>query len=228
MNRREVLMAAACLGGAGVAYALAPHKRLKLLGNRKMADIIPSSFGAWTSKGDDDLVKPQTKGKLADRLYSETVSRVYIDGATGAEVMMLIAYGDTQSDLLQLHRPESCYPAIGFHLASSRVADIRLAPGALLPSRQVVAERSDRTERIVYWARLGEFLPASAKEQREVRLRTALQGYIPDGALFRFSTVQDAPDTFQVLDRFVSSLVLATKPVDRSALVGTELARKLA
>jgi len=227
MNRREVIMAGGCIAAAGAAYAFAPHKKLNLLGNRKMADIIPTTFGSWTSKGDDGLVKPETEGKLASRLYSETVSRIYTDGVTGDEVMMLVAYGDTQSDLLQIHRPESCYPAIGFRLALSQPVAVPLGQNVFLPGRRVIAERSDRTERIIYWARLGEFLPEDAKEQRNVRLRTAMQGFIPDGGLFRFSTLRDTPDTFPILERLISSLVLATKPGERSALVGTSLARKL-
>jgi EpsI family protein len=227
MNRREIMMAGACVLTAGTAYALTPHKRLNLLGNRKMADVIPMAFGDWSSRGDDGLVKPETEGKLAARLYSETVSRSYTHRSTGDEIMMLVAYGDTQSDLLQLHRPESCYPAIGFHLAMSQAHPLPLRPNALLPSRRVVAERSDRVERIVYWTRLGEYLPVSGKEQRAVRLRTAMKGLIPDGGLFRFSTVRDNDDSFPIVESFIASLVLATKPDFRSSLVGTALSRKL-
>ena len=38
---------------------------------------------------------------------SEMIQRIYLHQVTGDQVMVLIAYGDTQSDLLQLHRPHN-------------------------------------------------------------------------------------------------------------------------
>ena len=225
--RRELILGGVCLAAAGTAYQLYPHRRLNLLGARKMGDIVPIDFGEWASQTADELVRPETEGKLAAKLYSEIVSRVYANKETGDEVMMLIAYGDTQSDLLQLHRPESCYPAVGFRIASSERAPIPIKAQVSLPGRRVVAERTERQECIVYWTRLGEHLPAADGDQRAARLSTAMQGYVPDGALFRFSALGDLEQAFQVLDRFISELVLAVKPNARAALVGTETARRI-
>lgn len=227
MNRREIILGGACLGGAALAYGLKPRQTLNLLGSRKMAGILPTTFGGWSSEGEDALVKPETEGKLASLLYSETVSRLYTENHTGDQVMMLVAYGDTQSDLLQLHRPEACYPAVGFHLSFSQSAPVPLTPTVSLPGRRVVAERSDRVERIVYWTRLGEYLPVSQNEQRRDRLLTAMHGFIPDGALFRFSSVRDDPGTFDNLDRFVAEMVQAVPPANRAPLLGSALAKRI-
>jgi EpsI family protein len=226
--RRDLIMGGASLAAAALAYQLKPHRKLNLLGRRKMADIVPVSFRAWSSQGENSLVTPATEGKLAARLYNEIVSRIYTQADTGEQIMMLIAYGDTQSDLLQLHRPESCYPAVGFHLASAQSAKIPLAGNAAIPGRRVLAELENRHERIVYWTRVGEFLPATSGDQRKAQLKTAMQGYIPDGALFRFSSLQPEPIAFDSLDRFVSELVQAVSPKDRPPLIGTGLTRKLA
>ena len=64
-------------------------------------------------------VAPETPDSLAARLYGETVGRIYRQQSTGDQVIMLMAHGDVESNELQLHRPEVCYPAFGF--ASRRI-----------------------------------------------------------------------------------------------------------
>jgi EpsI family protein len=228
IDRRGLLLGAACLGAAGLAQGLRPHKRFSLLGKAKMADIVPVNFGAWTAQDNDGLVKPDTAGTLAGRLYNEILERIYRHAETGVEVMMLIAYGDTQSDLLQLHRPEACYPAVGFEIMSTAPAAISLHHGVSLPGRRVVAQKGDRLENIVYWTRLGEYLPTGSGEQRKARLLTAMHGYVPDGGLFRFSVLgPDRQAAFAYLDQFVAELMTAIQPNNRRGMVGSALAQKL-
>jgi EpsI family protein len=223
--RRDLLLGAAALAAAGLAYELKPRKHKLLLQKSKMAAVVPIKVGAWSAEAAPNLITPDTTGKLAAMLYSELVERVYTNADTGREVMMLIAYGDTQSDLLQLHRPESCYPAVGYNLALSAPTQVALGDGAALPSRKVIARKGDRQENIIYWTRLGEYLPASARDQKVDRLRAAMSGVIPDGALFRFSEVgDDAQRSFDGIDVFIRDLVMAVAPGQRQALLGTRLA----
>lgn len=224
-GRREFILGGLGLAAAGAAYGLHPHKSQNLLGGLKMADLLPKTFGAWESQTADGLVRPETEGRLAAQLYSEIVSRIYAHRESGAEVMMLIAYGDTQSDLLQLHRPESCYPAVGFRLTKSVPIEVVRVGRAVVPGREVVAEKGERLESILYWTRLGEFLPASGGEQQTARLKTALKGFVPDGALFRFSVIGEGEAAVAVLRDFIGGLLSAVKPEARPALIGTELAR---
>lgn len=227
-TRRNMILGAGCLAAAGAAYGLRPRRRLTLLSGGKLADVVPLTLGDWSAENVDSLVQPKTEGELAATLYSEMIGRIYHEGSTGNAIMMLIAYGDTQSDLLQLHRPESCYPAVGFRLVSSEPARLPLLGGGILPIRKVVAEASSRKENILYWARLGEYLPDSAGEQRKVRLRTAMAGLIPDGALVRFSMIDsNAENSFKTLEKFVPKLLAAIAPKSRAALVGTELAKQV-
>lgn len=226
--RRDLIIGGACVVAAGAAYGLRPRKRLVLLTGAKMADIVPVKFADWSAEKSDGLVQPKTEGALASRLYSEMVGRVYHQASTGAEVMMLIAYGDNQSDMLQLHRPESCYPAVGYNIVSSKAFAMPLGNGAEAPARRVVAAAQGRQENIVYWTRLGEYLPATGDEQRKVRLETAMQGFIPDGALFRFSVAgADSDAAFRLLDEFIPGLLGAVAAGKRQALVGTRLAKTM-
>lgn len=226
--RRDLFFGGACLIAAGAAYSLKPRKQLVLLSGGKMADGLPLTVGDWTAENFDGLVQPKTEDELAAKLYSEMVGRIYHQASTGAAVMMLVAYGGKQSDVLQLHRPEVCYPAVGFNLVSSTSAKLPLAGGGKLPVRRVVAAAQGRQENIVYWARIGEDLPDSGSEQRKVRLENALKGYVPDGVLVRFSVIgSDSDAAFAVMDKFIPELLAAVAPDKRSALIGTRFAKTI-
>lgn len=226
VRRRDLILGGACVVAAGAAYQLKPRRKLNLLGARKMETVIPEAFGNWESHGDVNLVQPVAEGSLAARLYSQSLARIYTNTTTDESIMVLVAYGDNQSDMLQLHRPEACYPAVGFRVVMSQPAAVALAPSISLPVRRVVAEKADYREDIVYWTRLGEYLPTDSADQGRARLATAMKGYIADGALFRCSAVGNSDAvTFASLDRFIVELVRAVGPGDRPAILGTSLAR---
>ena len=222
--RRDLLMGGACVAAAGVAWYLEPRKHLNLLGGRKMDAVLPKTFGRWVSQADATLVQPLGKGTLAARLYSQAVQRIYQHEETGDEIMVLVAYGENQSDLLQLHRPEVCYPAVGFRLVFSAPAEVLLDGGGVLPVRRVTADMSERRENIVYWTRLGEFLPTDGASQGEARLAMAMKGYVADGMLFRCSKLGPSDEeNFSALESFVREILVAVAPRDRPAIIGTAL-----
>jgi len=226
-SRRDVLIASACVATAGAAAALTPRRRVSLMGPSSLAAVAPIDVGRWTGRDVTDLVAPKTPDSLESRLYNQTIERVY-EGGGDDQIMMLIAHGDTQSNELQLHRPETCYPAFGFQILSSATRPLPLAPGAPLPVRELVADVPGRQENIVYWTRLGEYLPTSENQQRADRVKIALHGEIADGLLARFSLVSTETDTaFAQLRRFIAEFVTATARPQRAALIGTSLARAL-
>jgi EpsI family protein len=225
MRRRDLLIAGLGLAAAGAAEALKPRRKLMLLRGGTIAQGVPATFGSWTAEGSDSLVSPDQAGRLSKTLYSEIVQRIYSDQATGVTVMLLAAYGDTQSDLLQLHRPESCYPAVGFNIESSVPASVKLSGGPLLPVRRVVATAAGRRENIIYWTRIGEELPLSGKEQRQVRLENAMHGFVGDGILVRCSMVGESAPSFAVLEAFIPALLAATARQTRPALIGTRITK---
>lgn len=228
INRRDLLIGGACLAAAASAEAIRPNERLDLLGDRKLDDELPRTFGAWRMHTADGVVAPPSENSLAARLYNQTVARVYV-GPDDAMVMLLIAYGNTQSDTLQLHRPEVCYPAFGFQVTNSRPAALQVGNGIVIPGRNLSARTEGRQERISYWTRIGEYLPVDEDEQRRMRFRTAIAGIIPDGVLVRISTpVDDEAAAFALNDRFAADFLRAVPPALRPALVTTEKARQLA
>ncbi|MGH6987286.1 MAG: exosortase-associated protein EpsI, V-type [Caulobacteraceae bacterium] len=226
--RREILFGGACLAAAGIAWKLEPRRVVSLLGGAKLADIVPADLTGWTSRDVSDLLAPKEPGSLMSRLYQETVGRVYQQASSGAQVMMLLAHGDSQTNQLQLHRPEVCYPAFGFQIEDDRPVILPLAAGVGLPGRSLVAVAPDRRENIIYWSRLGEYLPIDGRQQRVDRLDTAMKGIVADGLLARFSTYGDDPQAaLGVVASFIPALVRAVAPASRAALIGTGRAQAM-
>jgi EpsI family protein len=142
--------------------------------------------------------------------------------------MLVVAYGAVQNDSLQLHRPETCYAAVGFTISASEVAKVSLSDTAKLPVRELTASSDTRVEPIVYWTRIGDDLPTDGREQRSVKLRQQMRGYLADGVLVRLSTVAEpTPAVFAQLGQFANTMVHAMQPKDRAALIGRPLAEKL-
>jgi EpsI family protein len=228
-SRRDMLLGAACLAGSGIAFAMAPRRYVSLMPRVPLEQITPATVATWTSRDVTNLVAPKIEGSLESRLYDQQLQRIYTDSTSGAELMMLLAHGDTQSNELQLHRPEVCYPAFGFEISSSRINPLRLAANAALPVRSLVANAPSRRETIVYWTRLGEFLPTSEGEQRLDRAKTALRGVVSDGMLARFSMVEaDTAGAVQSIETFIVAFLDAVTSSQRAAFVGTSLAQAMA
>lgn len=230
LDRREVMIGMLGAGAFGVAEYLRPRQTIRLFKGMELAKVVPDNFGVWQEHAGGGVVVPTTPDSLADRLYSATLSRIYYptDGS-GPPVMLLVAYGGEQSDLLQLHRPESCYPAVGLGIVSRKLADVQMDGGGEVPSVFLTAANQDRLEDIVYWTRLGESLPRTAAEQRADRLQTAMRGQIGDGILVRASTLRagDQP-MWPYLANFLAQLVAALPPKARPGFVGTKLASSIA
>jgi EpsI family protein len=229
INRRDLLIGGACLAAAGAAYGLKPRRRVSLQGSAKLEQVVPRRFAGWSSRDVSDLVAPKTEDSLAAKLYGETVGRVYAPLAGEIEIMMLLAHGDTQSNDLQLHRPEVCYPAFGFAISNSQPIQLPLPGGVKLPARRLVATAPGRQENIIYWSRLGEFLPTDGSQQRLDRLDTAMHGYVADGLLARFSVLGSDPGTaFEAVSDFIGQLVKAVPPGQRRSLIGSPRASAMA
>jgi EpsI family protein len=224
--RRDFILGAACVLAAGAAQAIRPRNRIEYIGSAKLGDITPTRFGPWRQVHVGDVIQARTEGTLAAELYSQMVGRVYANDSDDY-VMLALAYGDTQSDLLQLHRPETCYPAFGFEISQSILGSVA-AGGANVPTRSLMAKAPNRTENVTYWTRIGEYLPRTQTEQREDKLRTSFAGIVPDGILVRASSLGDDWERGIALNRqFLRDLVLAIDPKYLPVFVGTHLAAQV-
>ncbi len=229
LRRRDMLLGGLMLASSGAGWALTPRNQLVLRGEKTFEEMIPTAFGGWEVTPSNAMILPEESEKsLARQLYNETLSRLYL-GPNRLPVMLVIAYGETQSDRLQLHRPEICYVSVGFEVSGSRRIEMPVAGGEVLPMRALVARNSQRVEPILYWSRIGDFLPTSGNEQRMAKIRTALDGYVADGVLVRMSTVWEPSEAvFAELQAFASQMLRAADPAALPALVGRPLATAFA
>ena len=228
MNRRNLIVGGALIAAAASAEVMRPRQRLVLLREgRDLEKVIPRTIGTWQKIESDAFVLPKVPGSLSDRLYNQTISRLYVS-ESHEPVMIVIAYGAVQNDLLQLHRPEVCYAAVGFSISESRTTPVALGNAAILPARSLTARSETRVEPILYWTRIGDDLPTNGSEQRRVKLRQQMDGYLADGILVRLSTIgEPSAATAADLALFARSMVSAINPLDRPALLGRPLAAAL-
>lgn len=227
MNRRDLLLGGSMAAAALTAAVLTPRKRLVLLGDRQLDTVIPKTIADWKFVPSDAFVLPKSPGSLADRLYSQTVTRLYAS-PTSLPMMVVIAYGAVQNDLLQLHRPEVCYAAVGYTISASNTALVPLTARAGLPVRELTAQNDNRIEQICYWTRIGDDLPTDGSAQRRVKLQQQINGFLSDGILVRISTVAEkSPAVLAELTRFAAALVRSMVPGDRQVLIGRPLAAEM-
>ncbi|HWI86030.1 MAG TPA: EpsI family protein [Sphingomonas sp.] len=218
-TRRDLLVGGAALLAAGTAVARMPRRPLMSIGKGQLEKIVPLRVGPWSYETASGLVLPPPD-QLARLLYDQQVARSY-SAPEDFPVMLLMAYGSSQGGMLQIHRPEICYPASGFRLTETRVADIPIDDGRAIASRSFIAHSDTRTEQVLYWTRIGEMLATSWSGQRLAVIRNNLAGAIPDGLLVRLSTVADDPAQGQATLRRFAKLMLAEIPLaSRRMLIG--------
>lgn len=220
LNRRNLLIGGALVATAAISHARKPVPIAPLLGKTKLETLIPNKIGPWNYETSSGLVLPPSD-QLTESLYDQLITRVYT-AADGTGVMMLIAYSGRQDGMLQVHRPEICYPASGYALDRIEDHAIRIDPGFALPTRFIVANSRARTEQLVYWTRIGPSFPTTWIGQREAVVKENLKGFIPDGVLVRISTImQDDAGALALLERFTVDLRRSLAGKASQALFGT-------
>jgi EpsI family protein len=217
------LLAALLFSTALAAYALKPTERIADKKPKIELDKqIPKQFGDW--KEDSTVVpvlpNPEIQASL-DALYSSTLARTY-KNAHGQRVMLSIAYGsDQSSEATAVHRPEFCYSAQGFKVTTLGPAVLPLGQRKL-QVQQLVSVLGQRFEPITYWITLDETSTLPGLSRKMAQIRYGLNNKIPDGLLFRVSTVglnQDA--SFVLQQQFLSDLSQSMSPTVVSRYFGS-------
>ena len=185
-----------------------------------LEQVVPKRFGDWRELDQQSaqVVNPQTQ-QLLDKLYSQILSRTYVNSA-GYRVMLSLAYGDDQRGGLAAHKPEVCYPAQGFALLSTSESTLQ-TPWGEIAARRLRTSLGNRNEPVTYWFNVGDTTIRNKLEQRIVEMRLGLSGRIPDGLLFRVSSIDETPArAFHMQDTFVNALLEAVSARDRARLAG--------
>jgi len=211
------LMCTAAVGG----FAARPGAKAADRGQAiTLETAVPKSFGEWTELPEQvtQVVNPQTK-ELLDKLYSQLLTRTYVN-KQGYRVMLSLAYGDDQRGALQAHKPEVCYPAQGFTLHKNELGQLS-TPYGNIEVRRLSTTLGQRSEPVTYWFTVGDKAIQSALEKRLVEIRLGLTGQIPDGLLFRVSSIDnDTRRGFEMQQRFAADLLANVPPPTRKRLSG--------
>ena len=209
------------LAAALLAHVLTPHRLMAR--THEAFDVnayIPMAFGEWTALPGSGVIRPPPDGLEAE-VYNQEAFRAYAD-KEGRVVFFVVAYGESQSDRLQLHHPEVCYTAQGFRVTRPTTGRFAWSPSAPpIALTRLLATREGRVEPISYWMRIGYDVTNSNWARNALKLEYGLRGWIPDGALLRVSTVGLPPDvSFEVQNKFIRDLLNDVPPDIRAFLIG--------
>jgi EpsI family protein len=221
ITAKNIVLLVLMLLSAALGAALRPT--ISLADERppiELAAMVPTGFGDWREETSviAQVVNPQQKGVI-DKIYSQTLSRTYKNGQ-GYRIMLSIAYGKNQSDALQLHKPEICYPAQGFTLLATQRGPLNLL-GTPIAATRLATTLGQRFEPITYWTVVGDHVVTSGIDKKFTELRYALRNRIPDGMLMRLSSIDKRTDNaYAIQNQFATDMVAAISPEYRKHFAG--------
>ena len=222
IDRRRMLIGGGFLLTATAAWARQPSHPIDFGGKRNIDQMIPKTIGRWSYFTSSGLVVPP-QDQLEGQLYSQLLTRAY---TTEGEppVMLLIAKGASQTGVLQVHRPEVCYPAGGYALSNREILPIPLKKGTL-ETTAFTATSDARTEQLLYWTRVGYDIPATWVAQHWAVAKANLLGDRPDAVLVRISTISsDHASAQKILEDFAHQMFVSLDDQARTFLIGPRLA----
>lgn len=222
LKRTALTMAALmCLASvAGIAArptAKAADKGISI----SLETAVPRDFADWTVAQEQgaQVVDPQTK-ELLDKLYSQLLTRTYVN-KQGYRIMLSMAYGDDQRGGLRAHRPEVCYPAQGFKLIGPIEDGSLTTAYGDIEVRRLNTSLGARAEPVTYWLTVGDQVIRTTLEKRIAQVRLGLTGQIPDGLLFRVSSIdKDTARGFAMQQKFIADMMASVPAQARKQLSG--------
>lgn len=206
---------------AGLAVALRPT--ISLADERppiSLKTMVPTAFGDWQERlsGAAQIIDPRTQ-QVLNEIYSETLTRTYVNHS-GYQIMLSIAYGKNQSDALQLHKPEVCYPAQGFQLTNKHPGSLATAD-LILPTTRLMTKLDRRQEPVTYWTVVGDHATTSGIDKKMTEIRYALNNRVPDGMLVRVSSIDgNIENAYKYQDQFAQQMLAAIAPENRQRFSG--------
>jgi len=219
--RKNILLMALMIGASLLAILFRPTHRIADDGPAiNLETIIPKQFGEWIV--DEHVVYQQVSPDLQealDEIYTQILTRTYVN-SLGYRIMLSIPYGANQSDGLSAHDPEGCYPAQGFKIMSKNKSILHTDLGNI-PVHRMEAVNGSRHEVLTYWFTVGRYAFNNDWDRKKAQIRYSLRGQIPDGILFRVSSIDtNSQDAYQIQANFIKQLVKELPLEYRSRISG--------
>lgn len=218
---KNLLLLSLMVASAALAAAIRPTA--SLADERPTIDLaamVPGSFDGWKEQFNVavQIIDPEQQATI-EEIYTQTLTRNYIR-ADGYRVMLSIAYGKNQSDNLQLHKPEVCYPAQGFKLEKLERVPLNLLDQSISSTR-METHLGQRFEPVTYWTVVGDHVTTTGINKKLTEMRYGLRGRIPDGMLVRVSSIdRDTARAHTVQAEFAAAMVAAIAPENRARFAG--------
>lgn len=206
-----------------LAFALRPTQRMSEQNYAiNLEAMIPHEFADWKEdKSANTLFVDPTITERVNKTYLQSISRTYVK-ANGERIMLAIAYGGDQNDMMQVHKPEICYAAQGFFVKKSDDVILKVNDEKYV-ARRMLAEKGPRLEPVTYWVTIGNKIAVNPVQWRLERIRYGLTGVVPDGLLFRVSTIgNDLNKEYSNQQAFIEDLVSSLDATSRSRILGTK------
>ncbi len=218
---KNIVIGLIMLATAAFAMLLTPHA--KLADKSPPIDLeaaIPKSIGDWAlAETIAQIMSPELQKEI-ERIYSQTVDRTYVN-SKGQMIMLSVAYGSNQTRTLRAHNQQYCYQSQGFQILSLADADL-MVNGVEVPVVRMVADNGMRVEPVTYWFIMGDYWANGSLDRNLIQIKYALTGIIPDGYLFRVSSIGANTDiAFEVQRQFIQQLLDTVTPALRYKLLGT-------
>lgn len=219
--RLAITATAIMAANAVLAYTLTPTKRLSdIQGEIHLESLIPVQFGEWkVDPYQTGIVNPQQEAALK-AIYSQMIVRTYTN-TQGDRIMLSIAYGNDQRDAMQSHYPEVCYPAQGFEVKSTHTSNIDTAYGTIPVKRIETSLNKQRNEPVTYWTVVGEHAVLKGDKKKIIEMTYGLKGIIPDGLLFRVSSIDNnSQHAFVTQEKFITDIISKISPSNLPRIAG--------
>jgi EpsI family protein len=217
-----IVVAAFMASAAAVATVMTPTQKIvDQLPKLDLETAIPERFGDWQmdKRAVGGVVNPQ-QAEVLNQIYTQILTRTYV-GSDGYRIMLSIAYGEDQRDSNQLHYPEVCYPAQGFQVTSNRRGVLQTAQGDIPVKRLESQMAQQRFEPITYWTTVGEHAVTGGVRKKLAEMEYGLKGRIPDGLLFRVSSIdRDSDGAFKKQEKFIAELLASLDVASKRRIAG--------
>lgn len=220
-SHTALFLAALMCGVSAAGFAVRPSARAEgATKTLSLETMVPKSFGDWIMLPEQasQIVNPQVQEKL-DQIYNQILSRTYLH-KDGYRIMLSLAYGGDQRGGLQAHRPEVCYPGQGFQLGLMEDGALPTSYG-VIDVRRLQTSLGTRKEPVTYWFTVGDRVVNGKMDKRIAEIRLALTGQVPDGMLFRISSIDtDSRRAFERQQEFAAQMMSAVPSKVRKQLSG--------
>jgi EpsI family protein len=212
-----------CAASIGALFARPATSAVELAPSLSLETMIPKQFGDWREDAQRaiEVINPQIQEMIEKGIYNQVLTRSYLNGG-GYRIMLSLVYGaDARArGSLQVHKPEACYAAQGFLIQKNEAGMLATASGGI-PVRRLFATMGTRQEPLIYWFTVGGTAVQGKLEKKLVDLRYTFTGRIPDGLLFRVSSIDaDQAAAYQMQALFINQLLQAVSPAERTRLSG--------